>query len=145
MPISQEILRQFAAKAPAGRVSESINFAMANNRQTAFLSHSHKDAALDKGVQGFLKSEGWEVYIDWEDSQMPEPPDRSTAVRIQEKIRNLNWFLFLATGNSTGSRWCPWEIGFADGVKSLGNILVIQTSEGAVNHGGEYLGLLQAY
>ena len=116
MPVSQATLLNFASKAPMQKSAEVINFAKASRKQTAFLSHSHKNADLAKGVQAFLQAEGWDVYIDWEDSGMPESPNRETAERIQAKIRDLNWFLFLATKNSTESRWCPWEIGYADGV-----------------------------
>ena len=141
MPVSQATLLNFAAKAPMQKSAEVINFAKASRKQTAFLSHSHKNADLAKGVQAFLQAEGWDVYIDWEDSGMPESPNRETAERIQAKIRDLNWFLFLATKNSTESRWCPWEIGYADGVKKYENILIIPTSDGNKTHGNEYLEL----
>ena len=39
------------------------------------------------------------------------------------------------------SRWCPWELGFADGKKSLDSILIVPTSEGTSIHGNEYLSL----
>lgn len=112
------------------------------NEQTAFLSHSHEDAQLAKGLQVLLKQNGWDVYIDWEDSTMPETPDRQTAEKIQAKIRDCNWFLFLATPNSTKSRWCPWEIGYADGKKPLDSILVIPTVDNSGKYyGNEYLQL----
>lgn len=38
-----------------------------------------------------------------------------TPATIKQKIRDLTSFLFLATPNSIASRWCPWEIGYADG------------------------------
>jgi hypothetical protein len=73
---------------------------------------------------------------------MPERPTRRTAERIQEKIRGCNVFLFLATSNSMSSRWCPWEIGYADGVKRVDSILVIPTQDGwGTVYGNEYLQL----
>lgn len=48
---------------------------------------------------------------------MPERPNKETAQRIQGKIREIDYFLFLATENSGASRWCPWEIGYADSQK----------------------------
>jgi hypothetical protein len=72
---------------------------------------------------------------------MPAKPNRETAKRIKDKIEQLNLFLFLATPNSMASRWCPWEIGYADGKKPIDNIVVIPTSEGATTHGNEYLEL----
>ena len=141
MPVSQTTLLNYAAKTPIQKSAEVINFTNAPRKQTAFLSHSHKDANLAKGVQAFLQAEGWDVYIDWEDSGMPDSPNRETAERIQAKIRDLNWFLFLATQTSIESRWCPWEIGYADGVKSYDNILIIPTTDGRLTHGSEYLKL----
>lgn len=141
MPVSQATLLSYAARASIQKSAETINFAKASHKQTAFLSHSHKNADLAKGVQSFLQAEGWEVYIDWEDTAMPESPNRETAQRIQAKIRDLNWFLFLATRNSMESRWCPWEIGYADGVKPYDNILILPTSDNSGTHGNEYLQL----
>jgi TIR domain len=123
-------------------VRKTLKDAKLENKPTAFLSHSHKDAHLAKGVQGFLHSQGWEVYIDWEDSAMPAVPNRATAVRIQTKITELDMFLYLATVNSSSSRWCPWELGYADGKKKLESILILQTSDtSGVTYGNEYLQL----
>jgi len=119
-----------------------VREARAAGKQTGFLGHSHLDSDLAKGVQGFLQDQGWEVYIDWEDTNMPDKPDRETAEKIQKKVCDLNWFLFLATGNSTKSRWCPWEIGYADGVKKYDAILIIPTTDtSGTFYGNEYLQL----
>jgi hypothetical protein len=73
---------------------------------------------------------------------MPEKPTRETAQQIQNKIRSTDYFLFLATPNSMGSRWCPWEIGYADGQKSIDRILILPTSDESGNwYGNEYLQL----
>lgn len=110
-------------------------------RQTAFLCHSHQDVELAKSVQGFLQSYGWIVYIDWEDAQMPEKPSLTTANVIKSKISKLYWFLYLATSSSSASKWCPWEIGYADGVKDIDRILIMPTRDGYRTYGQEYLGL----
>jgi hypothetical protein len=88
-----------------------------------------------------LEEAGWHVYVDWADGAMPETPTRETAVQIQRKIVDLDFFLFLATANSMRSRWCPWEIGYADGKKPINRILILPTADGAVTHGSEYLQL----
>lgn len=142
MAIPQSQLRTYASQYGFRKSADVVNEAKLAGRQTAFLSHSHKDETLAKGVQGFLQSHGWDVYIDWEDMSMPERPDRTTAENIQRRIRELNWFLFLATQNSMTSRWCPWEIGYADGKKLLYSILILQTSDDSGRHyGNEYLHL----
>ena len=120
----------------------SIQEAQRAGIQTAFLSHSHKDAELAKGVQGFLKRHGWDVYIDWEDATMPDNPNRETAKKLQKRIQDCDWFLYLATANSSESRWCPWEIGYADSEKGKDRLLILPTAdERGAKHGNEYLEL----
>lgn len=93
------------------------------------------------GTVETLRSSGWNVYVDWADASMPATPDATTALRIKERIVATNWFLFLATANSMGSRWCPWEIGYSDGRKPIDRILVIPTTDGHSTYGSEYLAL----
>ncbi|MCI5135815.1 MAG: toll/interleukin-1 receptor domain-containing protein [Candidatus Electrothrix sp. AW2] len=142
MAIAQSDLLSYASHATLRKSASIVNEAKQVGYQTAFLSHSHKDAELAKGLQGFLQKLGWLVYIDWEDTTMPDTPDRQTAKRIQQRIIELDWFFFLATNNSMKSRWCPWEIGYADGKKPLDSILILQTKDAGGNYyGNEYLQL----
>lgn len=60
---------------------------------------------------------------------MPERPTKETATTIKTKIAERDWFLFLATPSSVRSRWCPWEIGYADSVKPNGALLIIPTED----------------
>lgn len=139
MPIAQSTLRNSPHSAS---LRKSLNEARAANSPTAFLSHSHKDAHLAKGLQGFLNGKGWDVYIDWEDTAMPERPSSHTANRIKQKIAELDLFLFLATHHSVTSRWCPWELGYADGTKQNDAILIVQTRDDqGTTYGSEYLEL----
>ena len=65
-----------------------------------------------------------------------------TAKRIISLIASFriqSVFLFLATANSKASRWCPWEIGFAD--SSQKGIYIIPTADGYGTYGNEYLEL----
>lgn len=141
MALKQSEILAFAERSPWEPSERLLAEARSSNRQTAFLCHSHKDRQLAKGVQAFLRSFGWDLYIDWEDTAMPARPDRTTAERIQSKIKQMDWFLYLATANSSTSRWCPWEIGYADGTKPLPRILVLPTADNHSNHGAEYLDL----
>lgn len=141
MAISQDAIRRHGL-AGTLRGPRTLVEARLRAAPTAFLSHSHRDAELAKGLQSYLQANGWEVYIDWEDTAMPDVPNRATASRIQSKIRELDLFLFLATRNSTASRWCPWELGYADGVKALNEIAIIVTSDAqGGTYGNEYLQL----
>lgn len=109
--IDQSSIRAYAGSTTIRKSEEIVEEAIRSGRQTAFLSHSHKDADLAKGLQAFLQAQGWLVYIDWQDTSMPPRPNKETADRIKVKIKRLDWFLYLATANSATSRWCPWEIG----------------------------------
>jgi hypothetical protein len=141
MPISTPQLMAASGRVRVAK-ARSLSEATANRMQTAFLCHSHRDASLAQGLVTLLGESGWSVYVDWEDALMPDTPDRDTAKRIQDKIGTLKYFLFLATENSTSSRWCPWEIGYADGKKPIDDILIIPTVDRSGNfHGNEYLRL----
>ncbi|MFZ1511008.1 MAG: toll/interleukin-1 receptor domain-containing protein [Tabrizicola sp.] len=139
--IRQNTLMEYAARSTVLKSDRALHEAQRLGRQTAFLSHSHKDRGMAKGVQAFLQAQGWDVYIDWEDTEMPAKPNRQTADRIKNKIVQLDWFLYLATQNSAASRWCPWEIGFADGKRSIDRIVILPTSDSYSTYGSEYLDL----
>lgn len=138
MAIEQQELRQAATRSTTLHKRAGL----ATGQRTAFLCHSHKDRDLALGLQQRLKEDGLDLYIDWQDSTMPPEPDRRTAERIQAVIRSADIFVFLATADSVASRWCPWEIGYADGTKRLNQILVVPTSDSSGrHHGNEYLQL----
>jgi hypothetical protein len=135
MPIDQQVLRNAAQRAV-------VRKSLAEGQATAFLCHSHKDRELAEGLQVLLREAGLDLYIDWQDTSMPEKPTRETAERLQQRILRSDWFLFLATTNSTSSRWCPWELGYADGKKSVDRIAVVPTRDSSgFYHGNEYLEL----
>lgn len=121
---------------------ESLNEALASNIKTAFLCHSHKDKDLAEGLQVIFQEQGLILYIDWQDIEMPDEPDKTTAECIKSKIKSLDLFIFLATPNSTESNWCPWEIGYADAAKYNNNIIIIVTKDKSGKfYGNEYLRL----
>lgn len=141
MAISYSTLRN-AAITPTHRVAKSLAEARERRLKTAFLCHSHADKTLVEGFVNYVKQKGWDVYIDWQDNSLPTTPNRTTAAKIRSKIRTSDLFIFLATHNSMTSRWCPWEIGFADGAKFGNDILVVETIDDSRNyHGSEYLQL----
>src|SRR5690242_18363041 len=98
MALSVDALR-FAAARFAQPRARTLSEATALGLQTVFLCHSHLDEYLVRGVLALLEEAGWRVYVDWGDAQMPDRPDRETATRIKQKIVDLYYFIFLATGN----------------------------------------------
>lgn len=140
MPLDTISLRS-AAQRQTIRKALSFREALQLRMRTAFLCHSHKDVDLARGLVVMLQEAGWNVYVDWADDTMPDIPDEETAKKIRTKIVETNYFLLLATANSMASRWCPWELGYADGKKELANILVVPTRTGTTTYGSEYLHL----
>lgn len=109
---------------------------------TIFLSHSHRDSELARGLKNHLASLGISVYIDIDSSDMTTSTSREIAERIKGKIHSLDYFLILATANAMQSRWVPWEIGVADGYKPNKDILVVPVEDNSGKfHGNEYLQL----
>lgn len=138
MTISQYALRSAAARNISLKNQRSRGYA----QKAGFLCHSHKDHDLALGLQQWLKEQGMELYIDWLDPYMPDTPEGTTADRIRTVIKGADVLLFLATQDAMTSRWCPWELGFADGVKRNEQIAVIATRDTLGNYyGNEYLQL----
>jgi hypothetical protein len=102
MRISTRTLR--IASSEFVKTASSLTEARSLNLRTVFLCHSHHDTQLVKDLIRLFVRHGWKVYVDWEDAAMPETPNRDTAERIQKKIRELEYFVFLATENSVKSR-----------------------------------------
>lgn len=138
----EELRSAYSRKNNAQIGLEGIEEALALNIKTAFLCHSHKDKDLAEGLQVIFQENGLKLYIDWQDSKMPDQPDKTTAQRIKSKINTLDLFIFLATPNSTESNWCPWEIGYADAKKDHKQIIIIVTTDNSGKfYGNEYLRL----
>lgn len=137
MSISQDHLREKAYKFNSRQnIRSDYSY---SSQKTAFLCHSHHDEELVKGLIVLFKEAGVDLYVDWKDSSMPNKPNRTTAVNIQARIKTSDIFIFLATANSKSSRWCPWEIGYAD--SSNKSIFIVPTSDYYGNYGNEYLDL----
>ena len=119
-----------------------LNKSLSSTSTNIFLSHSHKDKELAKGLKNYLGSLGISLYIDWEDTDMPQPPDKETAASLKKRINSTEYFLMLCTENALQSRWVPWEVGIADMQKASGKILIapVADSLGRFN-GSEYLQL----
>lgn len=135
-------LRGFATSYSLNESANRILKSEAIARTSIFLSHSHQDKELAKGLKNHLASFGVNLYIDIEDSDMPGSTSRETAERIKGAISRLNYFLILATKNAMDSKWVPWEIGIADGKKPNDKIFVVPVVDPSGKfHGSEYMQL----
>lgn len=119
----------------------TLDEAIASRQPTAFLCHSHLDMNLALGLQARLAQQGWNVFIDWQHTPLSGRPTAGTVDTIQRAIQRCDWLIYLATRNSDQSRWCPWEIGYADGKKGRDAVVIVSTTESNVTYGNEYLAI----
>lgn len=144
MIFSQQGLRSFGLR-PVTRtfsmVNESLEGLYSRKEKYIFLSHSNQDSDLAKGFVNQAHELGIHVYFDLYDSTLTLPPSSDTAMKLRNRIHAAAHFILLATKNSVaGSRWCPWELGCADGFHVP--ISIAQTSdESGREWGAEYLQL----
>ena len=142
MILTESIIRQASREAKEQRIliSEStMHFDDAGNYDL-FISHSFRDKELISGLYHLFNKAGYKVYIDWIDDK---DLDRSkvtsdTAALIKRRIWASTGTTYVSTSNSTSSKWCPWELGVADGMK--GKVCILPVMESSFK-GQEYLGL----
>lgn len=122
-------IRRAAARAPGG---------------ATFLSHSSADADLLPGAIRLLESHGASVCVDKKDESLPPYTSRETAKALRDRIDACQKLVLLATPNSRSSRWVPWELGVADGLKSARNAALLPALESVTDTlwtEQEYLGI----
>lgn len=136
-------LREYGASSELEkRASRFMNESRASARVSMFLSHSHKDRLAVKGLINHLGSLGIDVYVDWNDADMPRETSRETADQIKRKIEQNALFVVLATHNAMDSKWVPWEIGVADKTKGEDRVLILPVADASGRFEGiEYLQL----
>jgi len=143
--ITREELRSYAAQ--MGTVETARIRKAAASRSLAgstFLSHSSKDDDLVAGAMLVLENHGAKVYVDEIDPEMPPYTNEKTAALLKARIRDTSRFVLLASKNSKESKWVPWELGIADGVKGTAKIALFPASESSYDQtwaSWEYLGL----
>ena len=99
---------------------------------SVFLSHSHADQELVEPAANFLAGLGVKVYVDWMDPKMPAVTSKETAIILKLCIRIYRRFLVLVTERSLASRWVPWELGYADGIKKPSDLAIWPIRESLV-------------
>lgn len=141
--------RAAAAGARGSRTAQTVlKEGMENYKQhekfDIFLSHSIDDSDLVLGVMTLLQKQGLRVYVDWVvDRQLNRNSvDKETAAVLRARMKSSSSMMYIATDNSTNSKWMPWELGFFDGHKpNQVAILPLLDSDNQSFEGQEYLGL----
>ncbi len=145
MILNESILRTAASEARAQykyyTLNESLTHYDAADSYDLFISHSFSDKELVIGLLHLFTNAGYKVYIDWiNDSSL----DRSnvtpeTAALIRQRVKQSKGTSYIATSNSTNSKWCPWELGVADGL--TGRVCILPVMHTEFFTGQEYLSL----
>lgn len=145
------ISKQLLSKVKSENIYESNTmFSKAKNKlqrdkfsfeTSVFLSHKHDEKDIIEQAITLLNKLGVEVYVDWQDEEMPKNTNGFTAMRIKNKILKNDKFILLATESAINSKWCNWELGYGDANKYSKNIAImpITNSENNVFSGTEYL------
>ena len=112
--------------------------------KNVFLSHSSKDEDHLPYVINILENYGGKVYIDKLDKDLPNQTNHETGTKLKKRINDIDKFILFATKNSKDSKWMPWELGIADGIKDYSNIAILPSSENKYEEEWaeqEYLGI----
>ena len=114
-----------------------------NLEYDVFISHSYLDKDLINALYYKFEQCGYTVYIDWKDEKLKDRNKitKDVANKLKENMNNSKGLLFVATDNSSESKWCPWELGYVDGLKNRTAILPILEKKTSEYKGQEYLGI----
>jgi len=109
-----------------------------------FLSHSYLDKNLIYAIVNMFNYMGFSVYVDWiVDGELNRAQVNSkTATILRERMNDCRCLIYVSTENATNSKWCPWELGYVDGLTNgRCAILPIMENDTESFNGQEYLGL----
>lgn len=114
-----------------------------NKSYDLFISHSFMDKQLVEVLYKKFEEAGYKVYIDWKEEKLQnrENVSADTAKILRERMNRCSGLSYIATGNIINSKWCPWELGYADGKKNRAAILPILKDSSKEYKGLEYLGI----
>lgn len=124
-------------------LNENLITKSTNQNYDIFISHSFLDKELVLTLVELFNEAGYSVYVDWiEDTALDRTNvTKKTADLVRSRISQSKSLAYIATANISNSKWCPWELGFADGkLDNRAAILPILDDDHSFN-GQEYLAL----
>ena len=126
------------------RIAEANSTVFSSTKEyDLFISHSYLDKQLVLTLVELFNQANYSVYVDWiEDGDL----DRSavtarTAEVIRNRLKQCRGLSYIATSSITNSKWCPWELGLADGMHQGHACILPVVESGNAYTGSEYLGL----
>lgn len=142
MILSNSKLRDYYNKIPSYKKYEKRDYD-SNKEYDIFISHSYLDKIEIDALYYIFEECGYSVFIDWKQEELQDRNQitKEVANKLKRYMKNCKCLLYVSTKNSSNSKWCPWELGFVDGLKDRVAILPI-LKEPVVNYKGqEYLGI----
>lgn len=108
-----------------------------------FLSHSYLDKVQVLALVKLFNKHHFCVYVDWiEDKQLNRNDvNEQTADLLRKRMKQSKCLSYLTTKNIINSKWCPWELGYFDGLKQSKCCILPIMEYGSRFNGQEYLGL----
>lgn len=149
MILTNEFLRKESIKRDINNASEkrilNENYAVFSQKESydLFISHSFFDKKLILTLIDLFNNADYSVYVDWINDKTLDRNNVSpkTAKVIKNRISDCKGLSYIATGNITNSKWCPWELGLADGMLNGRSCILPVMEETVTFKGLEYLGL----
>ncbi len=144
MSYSPKIKDRSFGKTSDSILQESTHYFASTGFYDVFLSHSYADKEYVKKLISMFADAGYHTYVDWIDDAHLNREDVTpqTADLLRKRIAQSKGLAYVTSSNITNSKWCPWELGFADG-KRYGKccILPVLARQQESFSGQEYLGL----
>lgn len=149
MILTQEFLKNESNKRDINLVSEkrifneNTNLFSARKGYDLFISHSFLDKKLILTLLDMFNKSDYSVYVDWLDDPNLDRNNvtSNTASIIKNRIMQCKGLSYIATANIVNSKWCPWELGLADGLHSGKACILPILKEGNSFRGTEYIGI----
>ena len=118
MILTEEIIRSAGQSFLQHSQFSHHRFDEAKDNYDLFISHSFQDRTLISGLYALFEDAGYSVYVDWiEDSDLNrQEVTARTADLLRKRINSSKGLAYIATDNIKQSKWCPWELGIADGM-----------------------------
>jgi hypothetical protein len=111
-----------------------------------FVSHSHRDTDRVRALVEQWRSWDHHIFADFDDPKLVEASrkqkmDSDTSEHLRRAIGKCTAFIFIASANSAGSRWMPWELGLAHGMVGRVHLYLLDDTAPSVFEQREYLEL----
>lgn len=114
-----------------------------NESYDIFISHSFLDKSLILTLVQLFNECGYSVYVDWIDDKTLDRSNvtKETAEIVRSRVSQSKSLAYIETKNITNSKWCPWELGIADGMLNGRAAILPILSDDNKFKGQEYLGI----